>query len=323
MDHISTLTTEINKNFEDLNLSVLPNKLYEPIRYILSLGGKRIRPLLTLIAAQMFGDSPYAAMPQALSIEIFHNFTLLHDDIMDEAPLRRNRPTVHLKWNINTGILSGDAMLIKAYQLIEDTPSVHLPEILKLFNATAIGVCEGQQYDMEFETRSDIDINQYMEMIRLKTAILLGCALKTGSIIGGASPEESKDMYAIGIAMGIAFQLQDDILDVFGTQIMGKRIGGDILANKKTILLLLALDFAQGEMADDLQYLMSADNLLPEDKIRRVMSIYVSLDVKRMAESKVSAYCQTARDLIDALDIELDRKSNLISIFNRLLSRSY
>src|SRR5690606_31980665 len=215
-----------------------PKSLYDPLHYILSLGGKRIRPILTLAAAQMFSDNYKAAMPQSIAIEMFHNFSLIHDDIMDKAPLRRGKTTVHKKWNTNTAILSGDLLLIKAYEQLAQCKPNYLPEILHVFNKTATQVCEGQQFDMDFETAQTVTVNNYLEMIRLKTAVLLGCSLQIGAIIGAANQNDAQNCYTFGENLGIAFQLMDDYLDAFGNpEKFGKQVGGDILANKKTYLL--------------------------------------------------------------------------------------
>ena len=323
MEQISVISNKLNQSIESLNLEGKPNGLYEPIRYILSLGGKRLRPLLTLIAAEMFDDTPYNAMPQALAIEVFHNFTLLHDDIMDEAPLRRNKETVHLKWNVNTGILSGDAMLIRAYQLLSETPANYLAEILRLFNETALGVCEGQQYDMDFEQRSDVTIPEYLEMIRLKTAVLLACAMKTGSIIGGASSSDTNKMYEIGEALGVAFQLQDDILDAFGTGKVGKRKGGDIISNKKTFLLLSAQQLATGTNKIELDKWITATEFDEEEKVTAVLDIFESLDIKELSRKEMMKFSDKAFRLLAELGIEEEKKSSLKSILNQLLVREF
>ncbi|MGB0390964.1 MAG: polyprenyl synthetase family protein [Salibacteraceae bacterium] len=323
MENITKISEKLNQEIEALQLGGEPIGLYDPIRYILSLGGKRIRPLLTLVAGEMFGESPYVAMPQALAIEVFHNFTLLHDDIMDEAPLRRNQETVHLKWNVNTGILSGDAMLIKAYQLLSQTSSEHLKAVLNLFNETALGVCEGQQYDMEFEERDDVSISEYVEMIRLKTAVLLACALKTGSLIGGASNEDSDKMYEIGESLGIAFQLQDDILDAFGTAKVGKRKGGDIISNKKTFLLLSAKQLATGNQANELEKWISATNFDEQEKVDAVLDIFNSIGIKGLAQSEMIKYSTKAFNLLSELNIPEEKKETLKSILNQLLQREF
>tara|TARA_R110002050_G_scaffold149463_1_gene276059 strand:+ start:106362 stop:107333 length:972 start_codon:yes stop_codon:yes gene_type:complete len=323
MQKISDISSKLESGIKRLGLNGKPNGLYEPIRYILSLGGKRIRPLMTLIAAEMFDSTPYNAMPQALAIEVFHNFTLLHDDIMDEAPLRRNQETVHLKWNVNTGILSGDAMLIKAYQLLSATPHIYLPEILALFNETALGVCEGQQLDMEFEERNDVQIPEYIEMIRLKTAVLLACALKTGAIIGGAENDAMDKMYEIGENLGIAFQLQDDILDAFGTAKIGKRQGGDIISNKKTYLLITALKEAKGETLAELNKWIEAKEFDEEEKVAAVLRIFEKLNVRAISEKEMSIYSDKAFKSLDALALTVEKKANILSVMNTLLKREF
>ena len=323
MQDISDISDKLEHGITKLGLHGEPNGLYEPIRYILSLGGKRIRPLMTLIAAEMFDHTPYNALPQALALEVFHNFTLLHDDIMDEAPLRRNQETVHLKWNVSTGILSGDAMLIKAYQLLSATPPIYLPEILSLFNETALGVCEGQQLDMEYEDRSDVTIPEYIEMIRLKTAVLLACALKTGSIIGGADDATVKKMYEIGENLGIAFQLQDDILDAFGTAKIGKRKGGDIISNKKTFLIITALKNAQGPIKSELISWLEKTEFDEEEKIEAVLNIFDKLGIRAISEEKMGQYSDIAFDMLNELDMPTERKTNILSLMNNLLKRDF
>lgn len=323
MEQIDSILGQLKKGIEKLQLDHRPKGLYQPIEYILSLGGKRARPLMTLLANQLFDDQVYNAMPQALAIEVFHNFTLLHDDIMDEAPLRRNQETVHLKWNTNTAILSGDAMLIKAYELLSATPPIYLPEILTLFNQTAIGVCEGQQYDMEFETRDDVSIPEYLEMIRLKTAVLLACSMKTGSLIGGASEKEAQKMYDIGEALGISFQLQDDILDAFGTEKVGKRLGGDIISNKKTFLMLKAKELATGKTADDLNQWISASNFKEGEKVNAVLDIFNAIGIKEIAQKEMNLYSDKALKLLEEIDVDESRKSNIRAMIDNLLVRDF
>ncbi|MBP7245354.1 MAG: polyprenyl synthetase family protein, partial [Bacteroidia bacterium] len=240
-ESVEQLQKEVEFQLSQLDFPQQPESLYDPLRYMLSLGGKRIRPVLVLLANDLFSGKRENAMPAALAVEVFHNFTLLHDDIMDRAPLRRGKPTVHQKWNSNIAILSGDAMFVKSCQLITQTPISAMPAVMNLFLKTALEVCEGQQYDMDFESRNDIEIEEYLEMIKLKTAVLVGACLGIGAQIAGAKEEEVKHIYDFGVNLGIAFQLQDDILDVYGNeQKFGKQVGGDIIANKKTFLLLSA-----------------------------------------------------------------------------------
>ena len=251
MKKLEDLQSIISEAVQKLDFPGYPAKLYEPISYILSLGGKRMRPALLLMACELFGGDVNKAISPALAIEVFHNFTLMHDDIMDNAPLRRGKTTVHERWNKNVAILSGDVMLIEGYKLMMQVEDRLLRPILDIFNTTAVGVCEGQQLDMEFETRDVVDINEYINMIRLKTAVVLGGALKIGALIGGAPAKDADLLSQFGVQLGVAFQLQDDILDVYGDpEKFGKQVGGDIISNKKTFLLIKALELAKGEQAN-------------------------------------------------------------------------
>lgn len=321
MDNYAEIQQKLDSAIGRLGLVKEPKELYEPIEYIMGLGGKRVRPMLTLMAAQLYDNAYYNAMSQALAIEVFHNFTLVHDDIMDEAPLRRNQPTVHLKWNTNTGILSGDAMLIKAYQLLSATAPLYLSEVLVLFNDTALGVCEGQQYDMEFETRNQVSIEEYLKMIELKTAVLLACALKMGAIVAGAPQEETEALYRMGINLGLAFQLQDDILDVYGSAKVGKRVAGDIISNKKTYMLITALQTAKGEDLVALNKWIAATDFDEDEKVKAVTAIYNKLGVKEASEAKMNAYTQLAIEDLNALNVDEERKENLRAIIDKLVVR--
>ena len=264
------ISTEVNK----MSYPEHPGQLYEPISYILSLGGKRMRPALLLMACELFGGDVNKAIPPALAIEVFHNFTLMHDDIMDKAPLRRGKTTVHEKWNQNVAILSGDVMLIEGYKLMMQVENHLLRQVLDIFNETAVGVCEGQQIDMEFETQQNVRIDEYINMIRLKTAVVLGGALKIGALIGSASQKDADLLSNFGIQLGIAFQLQDDILDVYGDpEKFGKQVGGDIISNKKTYLLIKALELAQGDEADELNDLLNATKFDSTQKVADVTRI--------------------------------------------------
>lgn len=272
-----------------------PAELYEPIAYSLTMGGKRIRPNLLLIACKLFGGNVKSALPAAVAIELFHGFTLVHDDITDNAPLRRNKPSVHAKWNTNIALLSGDAMLIKAYEYLAKTPKHYLHEVFELFNQTALKVCEGQQFDMNFETRKKVSIDDYLTMISLKTAALLAASLQIGAILGGASKKDAKRMYDFGINIGMLFQLQDDILDVFGEQEkVGKQTGGDIVNNKKTYLLLKALELAKGNTLKELIRLLNSPAVSAAQKVKGVTAIYEELDVLRHAHMKMNAYYDNA-----------------------------
>ncbi|MBR3609735.1 MAG: polyprenyl synthetase family protein [Bacteroidales bacterium] len=283
----------INKAVANIEYPKTPFGLYEPVKYQLDMGGKRVRPLLTLMACDMFGGDIDSAISPALGLEIFHNFTLLHDDVMDKAEIRRGRPTVHIAWSENTAILSGDAMQIVATQKVCDAPANVHKEVLDLYNKTALEICEGQQYDMEFESREDVTVKEYINMIRLKTAVLIGCALKMGAIIGGANTQQSDALYKFGENIGLAFQLQDDYLDVYGdAKTFGKKIGGDILNNKKTYMLISAMTLAEGETKERLLALL--DGPQDDNKIEQVTAIYTELGIDKMAREKISEYSQKA-----------------------------
>jgi geranylgeranyl diphosphate synthase type II len=312
----------IKQAFEAISWEVKPLGLYKPIEYVLGLGGKRIRPSLVLYATNMFSENIDAAINPAIGLEIFHNFTLLHDDIMDRAPVRRNKPTVHIKWNDNAAILSGDAMLIKAYQYLADVPSEKLSDCLKVFSQTALEVCEGQQYDMDFEVRDDVSEFEYLQMIRLKTAVLLGACLKIGALIGGANKMDAQCLYDFGIHIGLAFQLKDDLLDVYGNpDTFGKQIGGDILCNKKTFLLINALNEANEKDKGALLNWISKTDFEPNEKIKAVTKIYNNSGVKILCESKMEVYYQTALTYLEKVQVPEDKKAILRSLANGLMSR--
>lgn len=300
-----------------------PNGLYEPIEYVLSLGGKRIRPCLTLMACNLFSDNLNDAVTAGLALEVFHNFTLLHDDVMDNADTRRGYPTVHKRWNENTAILSGDAMLVEAYRILSGIKSPEFRKVLDIFTKTADEVCQGQQYDMEFETRNDVTLDEYMEMIRLKTAVLLAASLKIGAILGGATDTQAQLLYDYGINIGVGFQLRDDYLDSFGdTAIFGKKIGGDILCGKKTFLLLTAKEIAHNKTLDTLNYLLSSDNKTSnQDKINGVIAIYKELGVDNICEERCLALSNKAVQCIEKLQLP-DCKTNLfIEFAQKMLNR--
>jgi geranylgeranyl diphosphate synthase type II len=312
----------VNRSLALVDWKREPHGLYDPIAYTLSLGGKRVRPALTLMACNLYTDALESAVGPALGIEIFHNFTLLHDDIMDRAAIRRGKPTVHEKWDDNTAILSGDVMQIVAYQLVSEAPVAVLKPVLDLFSRTAVEICEGQQYDMEFESRDEVGAGEYIEMIRLKTAVLLGCALKTGALIGGAVDEDATHLYAFGENIGLAFQLMDDILDVYGDEAsFGKKIGGDILCNKKTYLLIHALALAEGEFAAELQSLLSGSAPSPEEKIAKVTAIYDTLGVRAIAEEAMEIYYQKALQHLEKVTVAKERKNHLLQLAKNLMNR--
>lgn len=319
---VEQLQQEVEFQLSQLDFPKQPESLYNPLRYMLSLGGKRMRPILVLLANNLFGGKMEQAMPAALGVEVFHNFTLLHDDIMDKAPLRRGNSTVHEKWNGNIAILSGDAMFVKSCQLITQTHSAAMPAVMNLFLKTALEVCEGQQLDMDFETRETVDVDEYIEMIKLKTAVLVGACLGIGAQIAGATEEEVKHAYDFGVNLGVAFQLQDDILDVYGDeQKFGKQVGGDIIANKKTFLLLTALKNASGESANKLQQWLNYqgdDNLT---KVNAIKEIYAALQVKQSAETKMNDLYSEALSHLDALPIDQNRTIALRKLSSMLMLR--
>jgi len=300
-----------------------PEGLYLPIEYVLGIGGKRIRPTLCLAGCYLFNDEIKPAINPALGLEIFHNFTLLHDDVMDNADVRRNQPTVHIKWDPNTAILSGDAMLIKAYEYIADLNTDFLPSVLALFNQTALEVCEGQQYDMEFETRQDVSVEEYLRMIRLKTAVLLAGSLKTGAIIGGASAEQANFLYEFGENIGLGFQLQDDFLDVYGDiETFGKAIGGDIVNNKKTFLLINALQLASGDLRKELDAWLCAENFEADEKIEAVRAIYNKVGVADLAREKMQYYFNQAMQALNKVNGKEEIKEDLRQFALKLIERS-
>jgi len=312
----------ISSSVNQLSYPDYPAQLYEPISYILSLGGKRMRPALLLMACELFGGDVNKAIPPALAIEVFHNFTLMHDDIMDKAPLRRGKTTVHERWNQNVAILSGDVMLIQGYMLMMQVDNSILRQVLDIFNQTAVGVCEGQQIDMEFETRDVVDINEYINMIRLKTAVVLGGALKIGALIGGAPQQDADLLSAFGEQLGIAFQLQDDILDVYGDpEKFGKQVGGDIISNKKTYLLIKALELAQGEQAIELNALLNASHLDNAEKVSAVTRIYNELDIRQYAETAMQTYADKAFEALEQINLPNEHKQYLHHFADGLLVR--
>ncbi len=323
MKSFNEIRNQISVELEKLNWQKEPHGLYEPIAYVLSIGGKRIRPALTLMACNLFSDDLQSSVAPALGIEVFHNFTLLHDDIMDKADIRRGLPTVHKKWNDNTAILSGDVMLIVAYQLMAQTPQPYLKEVLELFSKTAAEICEGQQYDVDYEVRSKVGAEEYIEMIRLKTAVLLGCALKTGAIIGNASPQDAQLLYEVGINLGLAFQLKDDLLDVYGDEAtFGKKIGGDILCNKKTYLLIQALERAEGEDKIRLNGFLESKTLGDEQKINSVTLMYSQLGVRKICEDKLCYFYEKAIANLEKISVADNKKQELRKLAEKLMSRN-
>lgn len=322
MEALKNYTALIEKELAKDQFPESPVELYDPLRYFLALGGKRIRPVLTLLSAELFGSTAEKALPQAMAIEIFHNFTLIHDDIMDEAPARRKMPTVHEKWNTNIAILSGDVLLIKAYQLLAQVDADKLPEVLDVFNTTSIEVCEGQQMDMNFEDRLDVSINEYIEMIRLKTSVLLGGALEIGAIVAGASKEDRKRIYDFGQYLGIAFQIQDDILDLYADpEKFGKMVGGDVVANKKTLLHLMAVGSANSEQQEILRQLQNEENI--ELKVSRTRELFDHLGAKEKCREEMLAYQNKALKALNEINIPEERKVGLIALSDFLLNRNW
>lgn len=324
MKQLEELQDLIHDAVGALNYPDKPADLYKPITYIMSLGGKRLRPALLLMACDIFGGNVNQAIKAALAIEVFHNFTLMHDDIMDKAPLRRGKATVHELWDQNVAILSGDAMMVEANKLMLQVPDQVLRRIMNIFNETATGVCEGQQFDMSFETRSDVSADEYIDMIRLKTAVLLGGALKIGAIIGGASETDASLLYTFGEQLGIAFQLQDDILDVYGDpDKFGKQVGGDIISNKKTFLLIKAQELATGTDATDLQHWLIATEFDAEAKVTAVTNIYNNLNIRTLASDAMATYAERAFAALDAINLPAENKQYLRAFADSLMVREY
>lgn len=312
----------ISTYLEEQTVPREPKNLYEPIQYILSLGGKRIRPVLTLMTAEVFGADFQNALPAALAVEVFHNFSLVHDDIMDDAPLRRGKETVHEKWNLNTGILSGDAMLILAYQYFEQYEPVIFRDLAKLFGKTAIEVCEGQQWDVDFENREDVTIPEYLKMIEYKTAVLVAAAMKMGAIIAETSEENCSLIYDFGLNLGLAFQLQDDYLDAFGDPLtFGKQVGGDIIENKKTYLYLKAQEFGSQKQKEELMHLFSIHPEDNSDKINSVKEIFIATGAAELTQKAIQEFTLKAFETLQNINIDNEKKDILRSFGENLMDR--
>ena len=321
MSELLKLSQLIESEIINIKFPSSPGNLYNPLNYFLSIGGKRLRPVLTLLATELGGVQKEDAINCALAIEVFHNFSLIHDDIMDAAPIRRGKVTVHEKWNSNIAILSGDVLLVKAYQLLAKQKSQHIPELLTLFNKTAIEVCEGQQMDMDFETRELVTVDEYIKMIRLKTSVLLGCALEFGFIVSNNSISNRKKIYDFGVNIGIAFQIQDDLLDLYGNpDKVGKQVGGDVKSNKKTLLYLIAEKNAVGDLREKLNQVKSELDL--NSKVSATQEIYEALGVKIETKSYLDIYYQQAIDLLDSIETESD-KSAIMEMVNYLFNREH
>ncbi|RKD91881.1 polyprenyl synthetase family protein [Mangrovibacterium diazotrophicum] len=316
IDHLSTEAKNIGETG--------PVNLYQPIEYTLNMGGKRLRPVMVLLANELFGGNPEDAMNAALAVEIFHNFTLLHDDIMDNADMRRNKPSVHKKYSENIAILSGDAMSIMAYRYLLKTKAARLNEIISLFTETAIEVCEGQQYDMDFENRLDVTVEEYLEMIRLKTAVLLACSFKMGALSANASNSDAENIYQFGINLGLAFQLQDDLLDCYADQDkFGKRIGGDIVANKKTFLLINAMELASEKLKPKLTDWLQQDSFDEQEKIAAVKAIYQETGVKEICEKAINDYYNKALISLEQIGIDENKKTILQLLAKSIMEREH
>lgn len=314
----------LNEKIGDLPLEKEPKELYEPIAYALTMGGKRIRPTLTLMACEMFKGNIQKALPAALAVEIFHNFTLVHDDIMDVAPLRRGKETVYKKWDTNIGILSGDAMLAKAYEIIAESDSTSLKPLIQLLSKVAIEVCEGQQLDMNFERSEKVTITEYLAMIRLKTAVLVGSSLMAGAIVAGASKQDVNEIFKFGENLGMAFQMKDDILDVFGDEKkFGKKKGGDIITKKKTYLYLKAHELAKDKMLNSLIYYFANSTFDDDTKVKAVSEIYEKLGVKKHAEKQMDVYYAKAMAHLKKVSVPENEKKNLIKLAEQLLVREF
>lgn len=323
MQSLSYYNQLISAYFEELSVVREPKNLYEPIQYILSLGGKRMRPVLTLMATDIFDGDCKKALAAATAVEVFHNFSLIHDDIMDDAPLRRGRETVHEKWDVNTGILSGDAMLILAYQHFEDYEPPMFRDLAKLFSKTAIEVCEGQQYDVDFETRDDVTVPEYLKMIQYKTAVLVGAAMRMGAIVAETSAENANLIYDFGLNLGVAFQLQDDYLDAFGNpETFGKQVGGDIIENKKTYLYLKALEFASAETKEQLLHLFSIQPSDNTDKINSVKEIFNQTGAAAATRDAIVQFTEKAFETLEKMDITSDKKAMLKAFGENLMNRN-
>lgn len=313
----------VNDYIDNISYDRKPFSLYEPIKYALSLGGKRIRPQLMLMAYQLYKDDPQTILPQAVALETYHNFTLLHDDLMDNADVRRGMPTVHKKWDANTAILSGDNMLIMAFQRMQQCPADKMPSVMNVFTTTTLEIDEGQQYDMEFETRNDVSEDEYIEMIRLKTSVLLACAMKIGAIMADAPAEDVENLYQFGVNMGLAFQLQDDFLDVYGDEkVFGKKIGGDITENKKTYMLINALRLAEGDDKAALEGWIAAKDFNRQEKVAAVTAIYNKLGIDKMAKAKMEEYYAVALDALRAVKVSEEKKADLYDYAAKMMKRN-
>ena len=318
------ILTKVNTFLDNIPYDRKPQSLYEPIKYVLSMGGKRIRPVLMLLAYNLFKDDPESILMPACALETYHNYTLLHDDLMDNADLRRGHQTVHRRWDANTAILSGDSMLVLAYQRMAQCSADKMQQVLTLFTETALEIGEGQQYDMDFEHRNDVREEEYIEMIRLKTSVLLACATKIGAILAGASAQDGDNIYRFGEQMGLAFQLQDDFLDVYGdTKVFGKAIGGDIVSNKKTYMLINAFNRADAAQRAELERWIEAKDFDAKEKIAAVTRIYNEIGIDRLAMEKIKFYFNESKKYLDAVSVAPERKAELAKYTAEMMKRQY
>ena len=318
------ILTKVNTFLDNIPYDRKPQSLYEPIKYVLSMGGKRIRPVLMLLAYNLFKDDPESILMPACALETYHNYTLLHDDLMDNADLRRGHQTVHRRWDANTAILSGDSMLVLAYQRMAQCSADKMQQGLTLFTETALEIGEGQQYDMDFEHRNDVREEEYIEMIRLKTSVLLACATKIGAILAGASAQDADNIYRFGEQMGLAFQLQDDFLDVYGdTKVFGKAIGGDIVSNKKTYMLINAFNRADAAQRAELERWIEAKDFDAKEKIAAVTRIYNEIGIDRLAMEKIKFYFNESKKYLDAVSVAPERKAELAKYTAEMMKRQY
>lgn len=312
----------INQYLSKLSYDRKPASLYEPIKYVLDLGGKRIRPILMLLSYNLYEDNPQEILSSACALETYHNYTLLHDDLMDEAPLRRGQQTVHMKWNANQAILSGDSMLVLAYERLAKCDMKHLEAVLSLFTETALQIGEGQQYDMEFEMRNDVAVEEYIEMIRLKTSVLLACATKMGAILADATQEDAENLYKFGEQIGLAFQLQDDYLDVYGdAKVFGKKIGGDIVSNKKTYMLITAFNQANTGQRAELENWINKKDFNTEEKIVAITRLYNEIGIDKLAKEKMNFYYEQGKNFLDAVKLPDERKEALAEYAAKMMKR--
>ena len=318
------LLEKVNQALDHLAYDRQPQGLYAPIKYELSLGGKRLRPVLMLLTYNMYKEDVENIMMQALGLEIYHNFTLLHDDVMDRADVRRGKPCVHKVWNDNTAILSGDTMIVDSFIRMQQCDPAHLPDVMDVFSRTALEISEGQQYDMEFESRNDVKEEEYLEMIRLKTSVLLACAVKIGALLGDATNEDAALLYDFGEKIGLAFQLQDDYLDVYGDfAVFGKRIGGDILCNKKTYLLIKAFEHANEGQRKELESWISRTEYAPQEKIDAVTRLYNEIGVRELCDQKINMFFQLAEQSLQKVSLPWEKKSQLWNYALQLMSRKF